>query len=579
MTSGSFSTNGYQNRNLVFSWSVQSQSVDKNETVIAWKVSGGGSATGYYYTQNFVLKINNAVVWSLPYSSGQVKLYNGTVVKEGTTTIKHNEQGKASFTAYLEAGIYVWAPANCTGSGTFDLPDIARASVIDSVENIVLGNPCVVRWTPKAGGFYFRLKFAISDWNQLTDLIYISTAAQYTYRDYAFLIDGPAQRITKSKVGTMTATLYTYSDSAGSNQIGSPDSKTFQVTVPDNDSTKPTVNMVLKPVSSLPAAFADTFIQGRSKVDADFSGEAKFGATMKSYTITVGGKTYGSPYTSDYLTTDGTVEVKGIGTDSREIGRVVTRTIKVESYAKPQVKLTRCERCDTSGAPNDSGESLLLKVGMSYSDLDGRNFCKTYLRWRLATAPETGYSSWIELPNQTAEGFSGIYADVVFVSTVSYVIQVKVQDSVGEYATISATIPTAEVHSHETHNGLALGMFRADGGFEVAWDSHLYGNVTGRVLGLGWLPDIPANSNFNDYKTPGSWAVKGNHIAITCLNMPVQEAGTLIVRSGNGTGLTDGSYVYIIQDFIHHLGKIRMTRQIYTDGVAGAWVYGEWTNI
>lgn len=576
MTSGSFSTNGYQNRNLVFSWSVQSQSVDKNETVIAWKVSGGGSATGYYYTQNFVLKINNAVVWSLPYSSGQVKLYNGTVVKEGTTTIKHNELGKASFTAYLEAGIYVWAPANCTGSGTFDLPDIARASVIDSVENIVLGNPCVVRWTPKAGGFYFRLKFAISDWNQLTDLIYISTAAQYTYRDYAFLIDGPAQRITKSKVGTITATLYTYSDSAGSNQIGSPDSKKFQVTVPDNDSTKPTVNMVLKPVSSLPAAFADIFIQGRTKVDADFTGSAKYDASMASYSITVGNKSYGFPYTSDWLTTSGNIEVKGTGTDSRGISRVVTQTINVIPYTKPQVRLTQCERCAADGTPNDSGESLVLNVGKVYSDLLGKNSCKAYMRWRLATAPETGYSSWIELPNQTAEGFSGIYADVVFMSTVSYVIQVKVQDSVGEYATISATIPTAEVHSHETHNGLALGMFRADGGFEVAWDTHLYGNVTGRVIGLGALPAIPYNSDVNDYRTFGSWSIPSNDVANTIKNLPINQAGTLVVRSGTGTGQLEGAYVYLVQEYVSFMGSFRKYRSVMTTGVPGEWTYGQW---
>lgn len=579
MTSGSFSTNGYQNRNLVFSWSVQSQSIDKNESIIAWKVSGGGSATGYYYTQNFVLKIDGVTVWSLPYSSGQVKLYNGTVVKEGTTTIKHNELGKASFTAYLEAGIYVWSPANCMGSETFELPDIARASTIDSAENITLGNPCAVKWTPKAGGFYFKLIFKLGNWSKTTSAIHLTSAATYTYRGFSPPVDGVAQQITDSRTGTMTATLYTYSDSACKNQIGSADSETFQVTVPDSDATKPTISMGLKPVSSLPAVLSDTFIQGRSKVDVDFSGEAKFGATMKYYSITVNGKTYGSPYTSDYLTIDGTVEVKGIGTDSREISRVVTRTIKVEPYAKPQVKLIRCERCDTSGIPSDSGESLLLNVGMSYSDLDGRNFCKTYLRWRLATAPETGYSSWIELPDQTADGFSGVYSSVVFLATQSYVVQVKAEDTVGEYATISATIPTSEVHSHETRKGLALGMYKADGGFEVAWDSHFYGNVYGRVLGLGALPKIPRGSDVNDYRSFGAWGIHTNADAETILNLPISQAGILVVRSGTGSGDLEGAYAYIIQEYTNYRGNVRKYRCIATTGVAGEWTYDEWSNM
>lgn len=579
MTSGSFSTNAYQNRNLVFSWSVQSQSVDKSETVIAWKVSGGGSATGYYYTQNFVLKIDGVTVWSLPYSSGQVKLYNGTVVKEGTTTIKHNKQGKASFTAYLEAGIYVWSPANCKGSETFELPDIARASTIDSAENITLGNPCAVKWTPKAGGFYFKLNFKLGNWSHTTSLIKLTSASAYTYKGYSPPVDGVAQQITKSKKGTMTVTLYTYSDSGGNNQIGGSDSETFQVTVPDNDATKPTVSMSLKPVSNLPSEFAGLYIQGRTKVDADFTGSAKFGASMGAYSMTVGGKTYGSPYASAYLTTDGSVEVKGTGTDSREISRVVTETINVLKYAKPQAKLTRCERCSADGTPNDSGESLLLTVGKVYSDLNGKNRCKAYLRWRLATAPETGYSSWIELPGQTADGFSGVYSNVVFMATVSYVVQVKVQDTVGEYATISATIPTAEVHSHETHNGLALGMYRDSGGFEVAWDTHLYGNVSGRVMGLGALPQIPPNSDVNNYRSFGAWSIPTNAVAETINNLPNPYAGVLVVKSGTGTDDMEGNYVYIIQEYTNYRGNVRKYRCIATTGVAGEWSYDEWTNM
>ena len=579
MTSGSFSTNGYQNRNLVFSWSVQSQSVDRNESIIAWKVSGGGSATGYYYTQNFVLKIDGVTVWSLPYSSGQVKLYNGTVVKEGTTTIKHNEQGKASFTAYLEAGIYVWSPANCKGSGTFDLPEISRASTIDAAENITLGNPCAVKWTPKAGGFYFKLNFKLGNWSHTTSLIKLTSASAYTYKQYSPPVDGVAQQITKSKTGTMTVTLYTYSDSGGNNQIGNADSETFQVTVPDNDATKPTVSMSLKPVSSLPSEFEGLYIQGRTKVDADCTGSAKFGASMGAYSMTLGGKTYGSPYTSAYLTTDGSVEVKGTGTDSREISRVVTKTINVLKYAKPQAKLTRCERCNADGTPNDSGESLLLTVGKVYSDLSGKNRCKAYLRWRMATAPETGYSSWIELPNQSANAFSGVYSDVVFMATVSYVVQVKVQDTVGEYATISATIPTSEVHSHETRNGLALGMYKADGGLEVAWSSHFYGNVYGRVLGLGALPKIPRGSDVNDYRSFGAWGIHTNADAETILNLPINQAGILVVHSGTGSGYLEGPYAYLIQTYISYRGNVRVYRSIATTGVAGQWEYGEWTDM
>lgn len=123
--SGSFNTSGYSGRYLVFSWNVASQDIANNRTVINWTLKGaGGSTTNWYKSGNFKVLINGQQVY---YSSTRINLYNGTTVATGSYTINHNNDGTASFGAYAEAGIYAVA-VNCTGSGSWALPTIARAS-------------------------------------------------------------------------------------------------------------------------------------------------------------------------------------------------------------------------------------------------------------------------------------------------------------------------------------------------------------------------------------------------------------------------------------------------------------------
>ena len=124
-SSGSFNTSGYDGRYLTFSWSVASQDVANNRTTINWSLKGaGGSTYTWYMSGNFKVLINGQQVY---FSSDRIQLYNGTVVKSGSFTINHNNDGTATFGAYAEAGIYTYA-VNCSGSGSWSLPTIPRAS-------------------------------------------------------------------------------------------------------------------------------------------------------------------------------------------------------------------------------------------------------------------------------------------------------------------------------------------------------------------------------------------------------------------------------------------------------------------
>lgn len=154
-TSGSFNTNGYEGRYLIFSWSLASQSTETNSSVISWSLKGAGNASSSWYNAgNFKVVINGTTVYS---SSTRIKLYNGTVVASGSFTINHNNDGTKNFSASAQAGIY-YVAVNCTGSGSWSLPTINRYALITSVANFDdTGAPSVSFSNPNNASIKFEL--------------------------------------------------------------------------------------------------------------------------------------------------------------------------------------------------------------------------------------------------------------------------------------------------------------------------------------------------------------------------------------------------------------------------------------
>lgn len=121
-SNGSFRTNYYGNACLEFAWEIQSQSVANNQTTIYYQFRAVKGDSQYYTSGNFKLTIDGNEIYS---SSTRISLYNGTILKEGTYTFNHNNDGTKSFSAYIEGGIYTIA-VNVTGSQTFELNKINR---------------------------------------------------------------------------------------------------------------------------------------------------------------------------------------------------------------------------------------------------------------------------------------------------------------------------------------------------------------------------------------------------------------------------------------------------------------------
>ena len=466
-----------------------------------------------------------------------------------TGNVSHKDDGSlscpisASFEHYgsssLDAG---------TVSGNAGLDTIPRASTLTSAANVTLGNKCSVKWTPKAASFRYKLKFALGSWSYTTGAIHPNTTSTYTYTGYAIPLT-VANQIPNAKTGTMTVSLYTYSNSGATTQVGSADSETFTVTVPDNSNTKPTVSMSLAPVHSLGSDFSGLYVQGKTKVKATVSATGKYSATIKSYSMKVGGTSYGSSasYTSGYLSTSGSVSVTGYATDSRGYTGNVSGAVTVLPYSAPKITVSVCGRCDASGNLSDSGTYLKIQATRSYSTVTSggvqKNFCQVRYRYKAASA--SSYSAWqpiLAMSDLSSNTISTApLLDGSLANDTSYLVQVGVIDHIGESTATTISIPTEAVHTHRARNSIGFGKYsEVENCLDMGWDIELNGN---EVLRNGKVAYAPSGyglggkcrwilNDMNLATDSGFWAWQSG-----AANTPY-EYGSLLVLNRNDTQIT-----------------------------------------
>ena len=622
-SSGSFNTSGYTfesgTRYMTFSWELVSQSVANNTSKISWKLTGGGDYPYNPVCSDFHVEIDGDVEYDKP-STYHVNVFPDDVVASGTKTIKHGSDGQKSFEVYVEAGVYVHA-ANCSGSKTFSLTTIPRASTITSAGNVTLGNKCSVKWTPKATSFYYKLVFTLGDQTKTITGIAPKTTSAYTYNGYAIPLSW-ASEITAAKTDTVTVTLTTHTASSctSSNQVGDADSATFTVTVPDSDSTQPTVSMTLAPVSSLADTFDGLYIQGKTKVQAELSATGKYDATIKSYSMKVDGATYDSDddYTSDYLATAGSLTVYGYAKDSRGFTGSTSKKITVIAYSKPKILAASGEsdvvaaRCDADGNLSDSGTYLLIKAKRSYSPVKSGgvqyNFCKIRYRYKLESA--ASYSSWTTIlagdSMDSDEIVTGALLGGVLAADSTYLVQVQAIDDIGEKGSTTITVPTDKVYMHrdKVRRALAIGKYiEEDNTVDIAEDLTLRvrgpidalggGSIDSLKLGTKLTATADATIDLNDYKTTGNYYSQNAENSQYIKNSPYTDGGFgMTVRELQNSSYIRQELFYGRTTWIRHWDGTEWSEWwryltttvaekaavdfVVETGTSGGWTYKKW---
>ena len=564
-----------------------------------------------YGTGNFTLTIGSDKKTESKYIT--IKYGEWTEAITFATKVSHASDGAKTVEISAVGGIdgTTLSSTDCGASVTLDT--IPRASAISFAANKTLGNTCEVKWYPKAAAFRYKLKFSLGAWSYTTGVIHPNQTTLYTYKGYTIPL-AVANQITDSAKGTMTVELYTYSDSGATTQVGSTDTDTFAVTVPNNSSTKPTVTLVLNPVSSLGSAFSTLFVQGKSKVKATtFTGTGKYGATISSYSLTVQGKSYSAPYQSDYLETAGEITVTAKVTDSRGYYTEVNHTITVLPYNAPDIlpasgdSAIVCARCKADGTLAENGTYLRIRAKRSYSKLTSngvqKNFCT--IRYRYRPESTKTYSGWITLLAADDTGAdtvdSGAIAGVVSSTDTAYFVQIGVVDTIGEADAYQASIPTdfVTVDIPKEYEGRSIGIFRfaaepADGKNRVDVDGFIHGGgIDNLTLGTMLTATADAPITLADLLTPGCYYSPNATNTQYITDSPYTEGGfglevrelqhkdyirqtmyygrTTIWRHYNGSVWSDWVRIMVSTEF-----ETACTDFVIEQGTSGGWTYKKW---
>lgn len=394
-SSGSFNTTGYQGRYLTFAWSVTSQSVANNTTTISWTLKGAGDAqSSWYRSGNFKVIINGATVY---YSETRIQLYEGTLVASGNYTFAHDSAGNCTFTAKAEAGIYTVA-VNCSGSGSFSLPQIARAAKITAAPNFTDIQSPTINYQNSAGNNVTSLQACISLTGSTDDIAYRDIPKTGT--SYTFNLTEAERNVLRAAApnsNTLSVRFYVRTVIAGQtyhdyivrtmtivDAVPTMASPTYQ----DTDSTTTAITGDDQKIIQLNSSLSITIPAATA---------LKYASIVK-YTVTINGVTREQPTAGTMswgtlnVSSDITATIKAI--DSRENSVTKSLPITIEPWHTPYANIT-CKR------KNNFYTDTIVNVSPSISSLGGQN--TVTIQERHKKVSEASYSSPASLTPNTNE--------------------------------------------------------------------------------------------------------------------------------------------------------------------------------
>ena len=352
-----YGTTGNTNIDVKLDYAVLHQGSVINQSVLYTELYYKRNNTGFttYGTGTFTISIYDPVEGKTESKTVEVTL---NITEDGWVKaaefngvwIKHKDNGTGSATISATGSIPGTSLTSTTLSQSVDLGTIGRASSIDSLScstNYFTGT-ITYKYTPKSSGLYNRCNIALNIDGEYTAVKTVNLGQKAASQQTATVtlssseLETIYKKLPNATSGKLRFTFRTYSDSGYSTQVGDAGYKEISLTIPNDTTTQPTMTMTLSPVSDFTSSSA-IYVKSLSKVKAAFtSGAGKYGATIASYKMTVAGKDYASPYTSDYLATAGSITVKGTVKDSRGYSRTYTQNITVLDYTAPSLDTVTC---------------------------------------------------------------------------------------------------------------------------------------------------------------------------------------------------------------------------------------------
>lgn len=428
-------------------------------------------------------------------SSASMDFRNKAVVSMGSWTgnIAHNTNGTKTLSvsgSFSFSGSSYLSGGSCSGSLT--LPTIGRASSISiASKTVTLGVADKITVKAASSSFKHTVTYSFKatngntitktlqkDWTGNTSLTYNWTPSLNDY----------ASNITNSQTASGTLICYTYN---GTTLIGSTTVSNVVLKVPVNG-TAPTFDKIdITDVGTKDCLTQfDTFVRGmsRPKYSVKFSG--KYGATVKSFKMTIDGNSYNAAnidpsagtasITTYVIDTYGPVEYTMTLTDSRGVTTTRTGTSDFADYRSPSFMESTVERQTADNTKAD------LTVKIYGSEINTSKPNKGTVTYQYKKVSDITYSNKTTIIS--AQALTSVLTKKVTISNldanIAYNVLLTITDTAGSTVTKTLLIPTEFVTMDFYQDGTGVGFGRvAPGAYIMGVNMDVSVSETGTDVG------------------------------------------------------------------------------------------------
>lgn len=438
-------------------------SIPNNRTPVAWKVwlrtssktFAGNVQTGY-------VKVNGTTVWTSPSSVSALTANTWYELASGSINVDHASDGKK--TIKIEAAY----SSNAGGYGPRGL-SIDSSLVLDPIPRI---SQSTIDFTTRAIGQTVRITtnrasadFTHKVYYQVPGGSWISIGAATTYVDWK-LPDSLAWTTLTQQKGTATIFVETY---LGDTYLGR-NSNVINWTIPDEARFRPSASITsISNIDSMPAGFANTYVQDISRVRVQTSDSGIGGSTIVERTIEIDdNKYYVNRVDLPVYSVAGTKDVKITVKDSRGFTNSATSSFYITPYTKPKITAFTAERSTTS-------ETTVIAVMKAEVSTISGNTGSYQLHSRLKGSTSWGssiYSTTGLSLNQT-RNYGGYGSDN------NYEFRLTVGDKFGQYSLVyGAGTAFQLINFNKSGEGIAFGKVSEKNTMEIDMPVDLTKNLT-----------------------------------------------------------------------------------------------------
>lgn len=523
--SGSFNTSGYEGRHWHFSWTA-TQNVGANTSTISYKVEAAGGSAGWYMCGPCKVVVAGKTVYN---NTGRWKQYKGTLYS-GTITVRHNNNGTASFSASISSAIYYYADGTGNGSKTWSLNTIPRASQPsvntwpDTVSSVNIGDSITIHMNKKAS---FTHKVTATFGNK-TEVVTNSCVDNVVWN--GFTLAKFAGQIPNATSGTLTFTVDTMN---GSKKIGT---KTVSVTANLPSTVVPSCS--ISSLTNTNNSFG-CYAKLLSGVKVKPTAAGVYGSTIRTLKISVtdmNDKTAssGTEYTFDPFQKIGSKKITVSATDSRGRSAITSMSITVVDYSFPTARISASRGTGSTTnnfVADDTGDHAKISSIGSVSGISG-NTITPILQYKVASQ-----TAWTNIPVSAS---STSFNDTCIISvsdTQAYDIRLIVRDKAGREAIATMTLS----------NGFATMDYKAGG------DGIAFGKTANRAgIDCAMLIRILKGMQLMNETTSGGYGFADwyyNNNGSQQKNGTIYAASDGIhVKALNGRGFLDGTWSGSLSD-------------------------------